>query len=683
MKVINTVDQFKQNVEINHYNECILNTFKYMFNKFKVGIFVHIKDGKLHKYIPFDNKNYINEYASKLVFENDVMKESNKYFLMSRNGVIDEHEEYDFEYMYKMLNRCLDLYKIFDCTFFINPTKFPILKSNYTEPYDNVWSSEIDLISHKYDLYADILSMTSSTNFLDTSIPTLEDYKRVFDKTLYSDEIEWKNKIDKAVFRGMSTGLGTTLRNNPRLKVLKIGQENPDMFDVGITKWDDRYRKRCNDVEYNIVSDKIVKMYSLSDEMTFLEQGAYKYILNLPDYSSTFELGNLFKLNSVVLHVPNTEYHMWYEHLLKPYIHYVPIDKDLKNLKTQIQWCRNNQKVCQSIIKNVRQFYKEQLTIDKQLLHLYHVLSTLHNYYLQEKSKVPSLPIVDFISQDDLQQVNDVNSVEKFFITKDGKYFMKKNSTPYFDYTIPLKHLYNSYYTHDGQFMGWRKVYGIYDYSDTSYLAMELIEPNKFTTLYEYIVSSQFDFTVVQDCILQVCLLLNNAYTTTKVIHNNFDLWSIMLNVDYGGKTVYIQNGKEEYVFNTSCTLYIIEYENMIQGSNYECKDVFSLLVNLFYLILINIHYYPQHVVQTITQLYHEIFKYSKSKTLQDMIECLQVFKNTNDINLRTINDKIDLTNYMEIYSLLQTYFMTNVYKRPIKNNVNNLFQQYISLKEI
>lgn len=682
MKVINTVEQFKQEIDINYYNECILNTFKYMFNKFKVGIFVHIKDGKVYKYIPFDNKFYINEYSSHLKYNEDMR--SNKYFIMSRNGVIiEEHEDYDFEYMYKMLNRCLDLYKILDCTFFINPTLFPILKCNYTEPYDNVWGSEVDLTSHKYDLYADILSMTSSSNFLDTSIPTREDYKRVFDKMEYTNETEWENKIDKAVFRGPSSGLGTTLRNNSRLKVLKLGQENPNMLDVGITKWDNRYRKRCNDDEYNIISDKIIKMYPPCSEMTFLEQGAYKYILNLPDYSATFELGHLFKLNSVILHVPNTDNQLWYENLLKPYIHYVPIDKDLKNLKTQIQWCRNNQKVCQNIIKNVRQFYKEQLTIDKQLLHLYKVLSMLNNYYLSERTKSPSLPIVDFISQDDLQQVNDVNSIEKFFITKDGKYFLKKVDIPNLNYTNLLKPLYNSYYTHDGHFMGWRKVYGIYDYLDTNYLVMELIEPSKFTTLYEYIVSSQFDFTIIQDCVLQVCLLLNNAYMTTRVIHNNFDLWSIMVNVDYSGKTVYIQNGKEEYVFNTSCTIYLIDYEHMIQDSSYECKDVFNLLINLFYLILINIHYYPQHVVQTVIQLYHELFIYSHSKTLQEIIDCLHVFKNTSDINLKTINDKIDLTNYMEIYSLLQTYFMTNVYKRPIKNNVNNLFQQYISLKEI
>ncbi len=37
---------------------------------------------------------------------------------------------------------------------------------------------------------------------------------------------------------------------------------------------------------------------------------------------------------------------MWFSHLLKPYIHYVPVKSDLSDLIEKIQWCRDNDEKC-------------------------------------------------------------------------------------------------------------------------------------------------------------------------------------------------------------------------------------------------------------------------------------------------------------------------------------------------
>ncbi len=41
-------------------------------------------------------------------------------------------------------------------------------------------------------------------------------------------------------------------------------------------------------------------------------------------------------------HIPNETFgwKMWFSHLLKPYIHYVPVKSDLSDLIEKIQWCR-------------------------------------------------------------------------------------------------------------------------------------------------------------------------------------------------------------------------------------------------------------------------------------------------------------------------------------------------------
>ena len=50
---------------IYHYptDETALNTFKYLFYKFKKGIFVQIRDGKIAVFLPFDNQQYVNEWS--------------------------------------------------------------------------------------------------------------------------------------------------------------------------------------------------------------------------------------------------------------------------------------------------------------------------------------------------------------------------------------------------------------------------------------------------------------------------------------------------------------------------------------------------------------------------------------------------------------------------------------------
>ena len=53
------VDQFMS--KLKYTNQDIINTFNYIYHKFKKGIFVHIKNNKLLSFIPFSKCNYVNE----------------------------------------------------------------------------------------------------------------------------------------------------------------------------------------------------------------------------------------------------------------------------------------------------------------------------------------------------------------------------------------------------------------------------------------------------------------------------------------------------------------------------------------------------------------------------------------------------------------------------------------------
>jgi hypothetical protein len=65
---------------------------------------------------------------------------------------------------------------------------------------------------------------------------------------------------------------------------------------------------------------------------------------------------------SVILLV-DSEYKLWYSHLLEPFIHYIPIHSDLSNLIETLKWCKTEEgdAKCQEIATNAYNFYKENL----------------------------------------------------------------------------------------------------------------------------------------------------------------------------------------------------------------------------------------------------------------------------------------------------------------------------------
>ena len=118
-----------------------------------------------------------------------------------------------------------------DIEFFVNKRDFPLLKNNETESYDNMFGPNTPLCSHNYPSYLPILGMTTTKDHADIPIPTWEDWTRIvyYDSKkhfpsnikMYSrgfSNILWSSKKEIAVFRGQSSGIPTTLKDNIRLK---------------------------------------------------------------------------------------------------------------------------------------------------------------------------------------------------------------------------------------------------------------------------------------------------------------------------------------------------------------------------------------------------------------------------------------------------------------------------------
>jgi hypothetical protein len=414
----NNTKLWKKYKDVN--SDACINTFRYIFYKFKKGIFVKIVDNKLKVFLPFSNVNFSNEWShkikidpkyknnSKSILFNDffsyISLKSGYYFNPRKvNNNIEEWYSnnclirYDLSFVEhekikgyfptegdsntgtikNMLEELCSSRKIPDIEFFINRRDFPIITKDETEPYNNIWDSENKkLLSHNYSNYLPIFSMCSSDRYADIKIPTWEDWSRVqnkeniwFPKTCKHYNIEfnkkWEEKIPTAVFRGSSTGCGVTIDTNPRLKISYLSHiTSPDKngikyINAGITKWNLRSRKIQGEKYLQTIDiDKLP--FDLSDEMTLEEQSEYKYIINIDGHVSAFRLSIELNMGSVILLV-DSEWDLWYKNMLIPYEHYIPIKSDLSDILEKIKWCRKNDKICKKISLNARKFYKKYL----------------------------------------------------------------------------------------------------------------------------------------------------------------------------------------------------------------------------------------------------------------------------------------------------------------------------------
>jgi hypothetical protein len=379
-------------------SRAVINTFKYIFLKFKKGIFVRISNNELQTFLPFENANYKNEFGH--ILKVDPKFGSVQYFLnyvsklsgfRSNTQAIKPLDEwvannslvrYDYSLSgnRKIITRdmlitlCKDR-SVPDIEFFINDRDFPLMKIDGTEPYNHIWGGKHhSLQSHNYDKYAPILSCSATTMHADILVPTYEDWARVtFQKNSlvfplsngscreYPDvkHVPWLKKTEKAVFRGSSTGSGVTSDTNQRLKALEISQAQGNLLDAGITKWNLRPRK----LETSQFLQTIVrKSYPVANKLDLQEQSKFKYILTLEGHVAAYRLSYELSSGSVIL-LAESQWKMWYSQYLKPFEHFVPVKEDLSDLITQIEWCKSksNDIKCSQIAQNARLFYDKYL----------------------------------------------------------------------------------------------------------------------------------------------------------------------------------------------------------------------------------------------------------------------------------------------------------------------------------
>ena len=108
--------------------------------------------------------------------------------------------------------------------------------------------------------------------------------------------------------------------------------------------------------------------------ISFEEQFHYKYHLfidgNAAPYSAS---GWKFFTNSLIFK-PESVWVQWYFNALKPFVHYVPVKKDLSDLADKIIWAQVSDEKAKKIAGNARAFARKNITVTENLAYFYFLL---------------------------------------------------------------------------------------------------------------------------------------------------------------------------------------------------------------------------------------------------------------------------------------------------------------------
>jgi DNA-directed RNA polymerase II subunit RPB2 len=383
----------------------IINTFNYMFYHIRIGIFVHIKDGKLEQFLPFHNTQYENNWTSEMLtfanesgtgtvsmdkyyadkkkkYRHNADVENNTKKWSANNCLLGTWSETEIGNMgwfelREMIHETCKKHRVNDCVFFVNRRDHPVLTPNGMEPYFHMYDGLNTPLpeKHQHTKYVPVLSFCKNDNFADLIVPNYADWrnvtKKLYPPTCSSMEIdditlEWDKKLPKAVFRGSATGCGTTPENNQRILISQMATkyEHRNLWDVGLVGMPTRDKK----VQGKPIDFFRHKKYNISNKprMSMNTQSTYKYIVHIDGHVSAYRLGKELSLGSTILKVDSVyNYRLWFDELLTPYEHFIPVKSDLSDL-TEIIKSRNktDDEQGKQVAQNALGLYKNIMTED-------------------------------------------------------------------------------------------------------------------------------------------------------------------------------------------------------------------------------------------------------------------------------------------------------------------------------
>lgn len=200
--------------------------------------------------------------------------------------------------------------------------------------------------------------------------------------------VPWEKKIAKAFFRGALSAPDyfshLDLDGIPRVRLLNIAKQHPELFDVAMTSVDNEMMKQLSQERQESLLQRFGRTGMVDLERTLPK---YRYVLCISAVLSSWRVVELLRSGSVLLLQDDMTREVMYE-WLTPWEHYVPVRKTLSDLVQKLQWLEEHQEQARIIAENALDFFERRIRRQDTYCYLWQVLRALAD--ASELEKVPS-----------------------------------------------------------------------------------------------------------------------------------------------------------------------------------------------------------------------------------------------------------------------------------------------------
>lgn len=194
--------------------------------------------------------------------------------------------------------------------------------------------------------------------------------------------VSWEDKVSKAWWRGSliapSTTLITTAKFLPRVRLMRIAAQDPELFDVAFTSVHPTLAK----IQWTEQAVKMVLRESRARLRPYEDFWShapwYKFLLIIPGVTQSHQLTNVLRSGSVPFIVSDSTF----EHLhplLTPWTHFVPIRADLADLVPALNLLRADDALARIIAGNAKELAQGRLQPTATYCYLWRALRGLRD----------------------------------------------------------------------------------------------------------------------------------------------------------------------------------------------------------------------------------------------------------------------------------------------------------------
>lgn len=177
----------------------------------------------------------------------------------------------------------------------------------------------------------------------------------LFNNEYHKKIVPWDQKISQVIFRGTTTGAmgNPDFKKWPRTKVVLLCRKRPELCNASFVKIVQATKS---------MAEEMLMLFNLSSRMNWSEEKMFKgNILVDGNGAPASRSAKVFSSGSTVFK-HESQYIEFFYGYLRPWIHYIPFDKDVLDLESHLEWFLNNPVSSMQIAANSYMFSQKYFT---------------------------------------------------------------------------------------------------------------------------------------------------------------------------------------------------------------------------------------------------------------------------------------------------------------------------------